>query len=102
MAAALPQDGTVSCAGCGGKDVVSPSVRVPWTWSRGKGSVHLSSPTWGSSGRGSWSGTRLVQPSKLLAREGTVINDDGNLHFFGAFYLAMSKHNVSTTQMLVE
>lgn len=51
---------------------------------------------------GAGQGPDWVQPSKLLAREGTVINDGGNLHFFGAFYLAMSKHNISTTQMLVE
>ena len=53
-------------------------------------------------GEGAGQGPDWVQPSKLLARERTVINDDGNLHFFGAFYLAMSKYNISTTQMFVE
>ena len=55
-------------------------------------------PLGGAAGQGpDW-----VQPSRLLSREGTVINDDGNLHFFGDFYLAMSKDNISTTQMFVE
>ena len=82
-------------AGCGGKDLTSPLVRMPWAWPEARVLciIYLllhRGPLGGGWGGGQ--GPDCAQPSKLLAREGTVINDDNSVHFFGAFYLRFSKY----------